>query len=202
MNETKTYTEEVYKQDLRLARYTYNKFFKNLSRYKDDLIQCALIYLYENRNKYDKTYTYATWAVKFSRFAMLNFLRRENLKDKSGKCIDFTSLTAPASNKVDEDRTLADIIANEDDVVYNFDLDYLNKKLKESINQKKKVKSLDFKRYVKIINLCVTGLNYAQVAGQVGVSREYVRQVMDKFKHIFKQELIKDHYLEVGEYGK
>lgn len=196
------YTKEDYLQDLRLTHYTYKKFFKNLSRYKDDLIQCALIYLYENRDKYDKTYTYATWAVKFSRFAMLNFLRDEKLKDGRGKCIDFISLTAPASNENDEDRTLADIIANEDDVVYNFDLDYLNAKIKECINQKKKVKNLDFKRYAKIINLCVTGLNYAQVAGKVGVSREYVRQVMDKFKHIFKQELIDDNYLEVGEYGK
>lgn len=198
MNE---YTKEDYLQDLRLARFTYKKYFRNLSRYKDDLIQCALIYLYKNKSKYDKTYTYTNWAIIFSRFAMLNFLNKENLRDKRGNYIDFTSLDAPISDDIDKNRTIADTIADTD-VVYNFDLEYLKAKLKECIYKKKKTKNLNFKQYAKIIYLCATGLNYAQAANQVGVTREYARQVMTKFKREFKQELIKDNYLEVGEYGK
>lgn len=203
MNETKTYTEEVYKQDLRLARYAYNKFFKNLRRYEEDLIQCALIALYENRSKYDSTYTYATWAVISSKFTMLKFLRKEKLKDTSGSYVHFTSLNAPASNECEEDRELADIIASEDEINYNFDYNYLQTKLKQCIEQKKKHKSINFERYSKIVNLCAsTELNYSQVAKQVGVSKEYVRLVMKKFRQLFKQELINDNYLELGEYGK
>ncbi len=203
MNETKTYIEEDYIQDLKLARYTYNKFFKNLRRYKEDLIQCALIALYENKSKYDSTHTYATWAVMFSKFAMLRFLRDEKLKDRSGKYVPFISLNTPASNEFDEERELADIIASEDEVNYNFDYNYLKTKLKQCIEQKKKGKNIDFERYSKIVNLCAsTELNWSQVAKQVGVSREYVRQVMRKFRQFFKQELINDNYLELGEYGK
>ncbi|MCL2846380.1 MAG: sigma-70 family RNA polymerase sigma factor [Firmicutes bacterium] len=167
---------DTYKEDLEIARSVYRKFdcFRNL---RDDLIQEALIKLWEFRNNEKKFFTFAG-ARRVANDAMVDFLRKESNHIEFDFSI-FTPLTT------DESKTYLDVLPD-------LSVDYEAQKLKKRIAKINYTFARnDILRVIRtftidereIIYLFIKGHPYRDIAEQMDMSKSYVGKVVARFKN-------------------
>lgn len=100
-----------FESNMPLVTNTYKKYFSRLSRYKDDLMQCGYIGLWQACNKFDesKGYNFSTFAVRCIKNEMAQFLRKE-LKHWY-YCTDYV-ITNEEGDKID----ILEIFGDEKDI--------------------------------------------------------------------------------------
>lgn len=171
------YDLTMYNEDMAISRWVFSKKFRNLTFYKDDLIQCSIILLYRSREKFDETKgTYFTYASKISYFAMLSFISKEKkyTNNFDNLSIDF---------EYDEDCTFADTLGEEIDFDSKFNYEYLLKVCNEIIDKHKS------KTLKSISKLYIYGKKPAQVAKELNISRQCACIYIDKFKKLVQDKL-------------
>lgn len=167
----------MYNEDKAISLWVFFKKFRNLTFYKDDLIQCSLIALCRYRGKYDETKgTYFNYAKKISYFTMLNFIKKEKkyTNNFDNLSIDF---------EYDEDYTFADTLVEEFDFYTKFNYKFLLNICKKVINEHKS------KTFKKISKLYISAKKPAQVAKKLKISRQCVCVYVDKFKKLVQNKL-------------
>lgn len=169
-------------EDLEIARSVYRKF-DSFRQLKDDLIQEALIKLWEFRNNEKKFFTFAG-ARKVAKDAMIDFLRKEH------NHLDYdVSIFEPIDNTTD--KTYMDILS--DDVIDDERREQIKRieKLKYGLARDAVVRAL--KRFNfeerKIIRLLVQGHTYRAIEQKIGASKSYVGNLAKRFKSAVAREL-------------
>lgn len=171
------YTQSMYEEDKAISRWVFSKKFKTLTCYKDDLIQSAIIALYNYRSKYDESKSsYFTYASYICYFFMLKFLKKEKkFTNNFTNCsIDF---------EFDDDFSFYDILGYEVDFDKNFNYDFLLKVCHKVID---KHKSETLK---KIAKLFLLGKKQIQIAKELNVTRQCVNSYINKFRQLVINKL-------------
>lgn len=175
------YTNEMFKEDLSISRWTFSRHFKKLLIYKDDLIQSSLIGLFRCRSNYDKNKSsYSTYAYRISFCSMLKFLQNEK-KQTNNFCnysLDY---------EFDEDNSLLDLIREDVDFDENYNYQFLLNVCNKVID---KCKSKLFKDVNRLFLKCY---NCSKVAKELNISRQCVNQYVKKFRTLLKTELINEN---------
>ena len=166
------YTTENYEQDKRIAIYVFNKNFKG-HYLKDDLIQTAVIALWQLRQKGNYK-DYVNCACKTAHNHMIDFLRKENrhfadsLFDNGGG---------------ETDLQLIDILESEQPTAQDY---YEYRELVKKIIP---LPILVSTRNRKIIALYLKHYAQGEIAERVGVSRQCVNRVIRHFREAVRQIL-------------
>lgn len=198
------YTDEMYKEDLKLATWTYKRNFSaKYSAYKDDLIQVAINQLALNRDKFDESKgTYGAFAIKVCTRKMIRFLELERLKNNLG-----TNLSIDL--EISEDVTLAETIGEEVDFDKNLNLSDLKKQILKILSKprnRKKLEDLSVKcsfnhilkkrekytlqSWQKIaIDFFVNGKTEKQLQKELNVTRQMINDSINRARKILQEEL-------------
>lgn len=177
------YTDEMYKEDLKLCKFVFKIYFKRLEMYKEDLIQVGLIACLHSRENYslELGYNYSTYACSCIRYSILEYYKR-NIKCH----IDNSSLDEFSFD--DSEQTILDTIpAPETD----FDSILVCEQIKgialNLVNQKKFSKGSKSKdillKYIEN-NFSLKGLKE-----HFKVSRQCIHSLVDKFNLKLQNEL-------------
>lgn len=171
------YDLTMYNEDMAIFSWVFSKKFRNLTFYKDDLIQSSLFLLYRFREKFDETKaTYFTYASKISYFAMLTFIKKEK------KCTNnFDNLSIDF--EYDDDCVFADILGEDIDFDSKLNYEFLLKVCNEIIDKNKS------KTLKSISKLYISGKKPAQVARELHISRQCACSYIDKFKKLVQDKL-------------
>lgn len=204
------YSQEQYKEDLKLVCYTYYKYFKYLKDYKEDLVQNGLLFVLSYKDKYDKDKTcYSSFVCAYARFGMLKYLK--DLR-KFNNNSSFVSIDAEIVGT--DELHLIDTLQDENalnNLGAGLDLDFLNKCIDKAINKVCVRKYIDFKKMhssvsqnlrniskrknkfnekrKEILLECLKNKNKAEIAREFGISREAVRNYFERFRQALKIEL-------------
>ena len=177
------YTTEMYEEDKRISLSVFKKKFNFKQRLKDDLVQTSLIALYRFRqNRYDEIKgKYFTVAFLVSYHAMLSYIMREkkrtndfNLLSLDFECQDNDPLEYYIGEQQDFDKNLR----------YEQLLSVCNKVID-------KRRSKNFKHIAREF---IEGKTSAQIAIDMGVSRQYASEQVNIFKRLVKEKLLKMGY--------
>lgn len=198
------YTDEMYKEDLKLATWTYKRNFSaKYSAYKDDLIQVAINQLALNRDKFDESKgTYGAFAIKVCTRKMISFLERERKKNNLG-----TDLSIDL--EISEDVTLAETIGEEVDFDKNLNLSDLKKQILKILSKPRNRKSVDDfsikTNYIAVlkyrenfvllpwqkisIEYFVNGKNSKQLQKEFNCTRQMINASINRARKYLQEEL-------------
>jgi len=168
------YTTEHYNEDCKIANWVFNRYFKQHIGLKGDMVQMAVIRLWQARTQHDKKKgTYATFACLCAYREMLMFLRKER------KHFCNVSLY----EKIEDGLFLIDTLRFEENKVFE---------LLETEDLAGKIAAVvwSFGRSgKKIIDLYLKHYSQAEIAARVGVTRPYVTKQIKAFRELLKKEL-------------
>ena len=154
--------------------------YKNV---KDDLIQVALINMWNGRKYFDKTKSkYSTYAFKICFNSMLDFLYKEF--NHCDECISVNITLKTKNNNLILQDCLADTAYCIEDIEDLILIKQVIKKYLKTLNK-------DSKEY-KICKLVLSGVPIMQIKDKIGCSKQYVARVKDRFRVEFKNMLRKE----------
>jgi len=165
------YTPEHYEQDKGIAIYIYNKYFKG-HYMKDDLIQIAIIELWNLRLK--RNYNYVRCACTTALNRMISFLRKENRNFAE-------SLFDNVGNE--HDLRLIDVLELEQATAHDY-CEY-----SELVKKIIPLPMLLSDRDRRIIALHLKHYTQKEIAWRVGISQQYVSIVINRFRENARQIL-------------
>lgn len=194
------YTEEMYKEDRAIAYWTLSHKInlpKELKRqWKNDLIQVALIQLYQARQKFDpnKDVKYMSFAIVVAQREMIEYIKKEQKQNSQS-----------LQSEIYEDITLEEMLGQNDEYK-ELEKDYtqvLKQEIYTTITKKKQLKTSTLKFYARTerkkrgiqanqkiaIDYFVNGLTQTQIRKKYKISRQAVNQIILKYKPIIKQAL-------------
>lgn len=179
------YTTEMYEEDKKISLSVFKKKIKGIglfARYKDDLIQVSLIALFRARQLHNETKgDYFKYAFSASYYAMLLFIKRERIHTN-----DFNTLSLDFEYQ--DDDPLEYFIGEE----YDFDKNLRYEQLLSVCNKViDKRRSKNFKHIAKEF---IQGKTSAQIAKDMGVSRQCANEQVNIFKRLVKEKLLKMGY--------
>ena len=164
------YTKE-YKADKKIAKTIFNRHFRGFKQYEDDMIQAAIISLWQFR-RHEPIATF-TGACKIARAAMIDFLRPHT------KYLNEASIFEKAENDI----IYADILGEDDAAEFaRVRCQTLNKLVNEKID------GLHGKAK-DIIPMYLNRRSYAEIARAVGTTKQNVGKYITRFRKVIAQEL-------------
>ena len=175
------YSIENYEEDRKIANFVFSRKYLRYTKYKDDLIQSAVISLWLKRSKFDETKAkYFTFASMVCYQAMAHFLRKEKKQtnDYSNLSLDFET----NDNSDSESHSLNDLISD--------DIDFESNIFCENILQfcKAEISKFKNKKYRNMCYLCLEFGNCAEIGKKLGISRQAVSHYTRKFqKHMLEK---------------
>jgi len=163
------YTPKNYEEDLKISNWVFNRYFKHYKAFKDDMIQTAIIKLWQTRPQFNEQKSkYSTYACLIAYREMLILLRKEKkyLRDISlyEETDDGLLLidTIPANDTSDTKNLLLKIKA----ILAGFD------------NKDR-----------KFIILYLRNTTQAEIAKQSNISTGYISKQIKYFKELLKKRL-------------
>lgn len=167
----------MYKEDLRIANYVFNKKYLKLQEEKEDIISMCVLELWKKRQVFDpQRAKWITFAVLTCNHIILRHIRYLKAQKRNGKtCSLYEEL--PNSNGL----TVADMLGKPDD--YDFEATYIKKILAKTF------KEIKDERTKKAISLYYNGSTQRDIAEAIGVSQAHVSRKLRKFKDICKAEI-------------
>ena len=171
----KTYQDEQYKTDCKIAEQVCKKYFYNAKHIKDDLIQSAVIKLWQKRGSFDGKSEYATFANRVAINAMLDVLRREQ------KHIDND---VSMFDEIMENVKLIDTLPAKrernaiDTTVYNGVCEQINDETTR-LNDKHR----------RIISMYMNRRTYTEIAQNVGTAKSTVHDCVLSFRRAIASKL-------------
>lgn len=184
------YTEETYKEDLKIAKFVFYRHFKKWQTLKDDLIDIGIIRLCRVRERYDENIsTYFNFACKVIERAMLRYVLAQFRQKR------YINITSVSLDYEDENATLLDSIGIEDNTFEKLCNEQMVQAIKDIIlkcsykgNNKPKT------RQKYLYDYFINGLNTCQIGAKYGVSRQAVDLVVKKYKKVIRDELVKQGF--------
>lgn len=174
------YTQEMYKEDLRISKYTFIKNFRKYTDYEEEMIQSSLLALSKARDYVDESKgKYSTLAFVASKRAMLHFLRQKS-KEIENKTI---SLSTP----IGENINLGDTLEEEVDFNSSMNCAYLLDICERAIQSQRN------KTMKKFVYDYLDGLNMSKIARKYNVSKQFVSQLITKFRRLAKNIYIQEN---------
>lgn len=177
------YTDEMYKEDLKLCKFVFRKYFKQLEMYKEDLISVGLIACLHSREKYclELGYNYSTYACSCIRYSILEYYKRNIKYHINNSSLDEFSFD-------DSEQTILDTIpAPETDFDSNLICEQIRIIALNLVNQKRFSKGSKTKdillKYIKN-DFSLKGLKE-----YFKVSRQCIHSLIDKFNLELQKEL-------------
>ena len=170
------YSKQDSTKDKQTAAFIFNTYFWDYKYLKDDLIQTAVISLWNARTKGRKMRT-KTGANKIAKDAMIDFLRKES------RNMDIDSLDAPLDD-LEDDFLLLDTLPIEQDTA--------DEKLTRYLRLLKRVKFNMFwlnGKKKKIIAMYLNRRSYQEIADCVGISKQNVGACINAFRETLTREL-------------
>lgn len=181
------YTDEMYKEDYKIARYWIYCKCKNRGSDALDLMQVCLMSLFKNRCNFDiNRGRYFIFASKIVRSCIHHWLVIKNAKKRTAELV---SLDCPCSTSEDESCKLSDIIPCEVDFNSNLNCQYILDVGFNIINRS------HFKSFKKISSLYLMGLSITDIAKRLNITKQGVSSFVQKFRKLLRAELIKDGFL-------
>ena len=164
-----------YEADKKIAEMIFNRHFRSFKQYKDDLIQIAVIRLWQFRTQEFSHYTF-TGACAVVRRAMIDFLRPH------AKYLNEASLF----EKAKDDLLYADILGEDDANEFaRMRCQILNKLVNNKID------GLHGKAK-DIIPMYLNRRSYAEIARTLGTTKQNIGKYVSRFRNIIAQELEKN----------
>lgn len=181
------YTNAMYEEDNKIANWVFKKYFIFAIDYKADLIQEALMQLWNARKKKDETKSkYFSFAIICSYYAMCRYLRKIKFGGKNLRTKTQLTILSYDTN-ISEDTTLIELLGKEDNHK-NFDYDYLLKTGNEIINNHK---SKALKKIASLVLQCKTP---TQITKELNISRQAVSLYIIKFRKLLTEKLKEENY--------
>lgn len=194
------YTEEMYEEDRTIAYWTLlhkiNLPQKLKNQWKNDLIQVALIQLYQARQKFDpsKDIKYMSFATIVAQREMIKYIKEEQKQNSQS-----------LQSEIGEDITLEEMLGQNDEYK-GLEKDYtqvLKQEVYTTIIKKKQLKTSTLKLYASTkrkkrgiqasqkiaIDYFINGYTQTQIRKKYNISRQAVNQIILKYKPIIKQTL-------------
>lgn len=182
------YTEQMYNEDIRISLFVFKKNFSDSpinKLYKTDFIQSSVIQLMKKRPLYNQEQCkYITFAYAVSHRAMLGYWHNKIEKHSKQSIISIDS----AVSKSEERETIGDLIPSECDFNSELEFQLLQSKCRQIYSKSKS------KTYRNVVECFINGEKQIDIARKLGVSRQRVGQLIDKFREIARKEL-KENYL-------
>lgn len=184
------YTEETYKEDLKIAKFVFYRHFKKWQTLKDDLIDIGIIQLCRVRERYDENIsTYFNFACKVIERKMRAYILAQ-FKQKR-----FINISSVSLDYEDENGTLLDLIGIEDNTFEKLCNEQMVQAIKDIILKcSYKGKNLREPRQKYLYDYFINGLNTCQIGAKYGVSRQAVDLVVIKYKKVIREELVKQGF--------
>lgn len=157
--------QQLIEDNMNLVYHTIHKHYPNLA-HDEDIIQVGMVGLCKAVEKWDEEKgALSTLACRLIRNEITNELRRRK-KDMGVLSLDYEVDDGEGGST-----TFGDFVVGEEDVAY-FDLESITDKLTP--------------REREVIELKRSGLNIVEVAKALGVSKQYVWQVIRKVKLLWR----------------
>ena len=160
---------EEFAVDRKIAGMIFQRHFSGFRNLKDDLIQVAVIRIWQFRRG-GQYFTY-TGACKVARRAMIDFIRPH------AKFLDDISL-----DSCENDLAYIDILTDKNSEYENLACENLNLLLDQHLG-----KMTD--RNKNIINMYLNRRSYAEIARAVGSTKQNVGQHINRFRRAIKQDM-------------
>lgn len=186
INKTMISDTEYVNLSLELAGKIYNKNYNGFFKFKDDMIQQALLQVCEAINKFDKN---KGDIKKFIASIIYNsyktYIRYNVYKDKG----ILTSLDINVNDEEEKDATLADTIGNIDVEYQNIECIELLKEFDNVIEMRNKNKynKINTEELHMIINMLMDGYNKSEVAKTLNVSNVTINRKIKIIKSIIEE---------------
>ena len=201
------YTNEMFEEDRKLALFTFGRYYKKFARYKDDLVQVALIKAPRARELYSEDKgKYSTYAVLHFRSAMVKFLIKELRHNHLG---DDLSLDLCFR---DSEFNLYETLGYEEDKLQEINFEQLKDFVTKIIlkprkrdpftlaqpkialtRRKNKEMTADQKNAFEYF---INGKSIPYIADERGVSSQAVSCSVSKYRMIIQQELKEQGFVE------
>ena len=186
INKTMISDTEYVNLSLELAGKIYNKNYNGFFKFKDDMIQQALLQVCEAINKFDKN---KGDIKKFIASIIYNsyktYIRYNVYKDKDV----LTSLDINVNDEEEKDTTLADTIGNIDVEYQNIECIELLKEFDNVIEMRNinKFNKINTEELHMIINLLIEGYNKSEIAKTLNVSNVTINRKIKIIKSIIEE---------------
>ena len=188
------YSSAMYEEDKRIANYVFFKKFKKYFDYKDDLIQSSIIALYRARELYNEEKgKYSSYAVQTCIYTMLDFIKTEQKKNNLG-------LNLSLDYELEEGYTIEETLGECVDYEQKFRIEDLKKDILKII-KKRNYKDVSSKQNINkrntefrkseiiAIDYFVNGKSEKQIRKDLGLTRQCVNKVINKYRKIIQEKL-------------
>jgi len=162
------YTNENYAEDNEIATEVYRIYFRGFQYLKDDLIQEALIKLWQKRSLYNGSTAYKTFATAIAKNAMYDFLRKE---------LNHLNQDISIFEELETGQNYMDILETEQDGCIN----ELNDAM--VLGMTKMYLSHCDERTQKVFKLLASGATYDEISQDVGLSKSSIYELITKLKN-------------------
>ena len=183
MNKTMISDTEYVNLSLELAGKIFSKSFPGFFKFKDDMIQQALLQVCEAINKFDKN---KGDIKKFIASIIYNsyktYIRYNVYKDKG----ILTSLDININDEEEKDTSLADTIGNIDVEYQNIECIELLKEF-DNVIEIRNINKFNTEELHMIINLLVEGYNKSEIAKTLNVSNVTINRKIKIIKSIIEE---------------
>lgn len=222
----KEMTIEEYNENKKICLFVFKKYFRNYSKYKDDLIQCGLINIAKNIEKFDKEKSsLLNFKIQYIKYGMGDFInsvfyKSRNVRDKLKNLrLDVNTISFDTVISENEDLKVSDTIEDIEmkdyfDNIANNDClrQCIDNALKQVCRYKepglntlfnyergytvRKRKENFNQRKYDIIKYYLKCQNITETAKKFNVSKQLVSQCKIYFAKCLKDELIKNCYFD------
>ena len=188
----------------RVCFFTFNKYFRSYKNHKDDMIAYAFLKFCEYRDNYDETKgCKSTYFFSIACSSMLSYLLANKIVDRSYKKV-FNVLSIDEPRRVDCENpgfSFSDFLV--DDTV-DFDRQINLKFLKSICNEvvgelvvtpKTKKLKLNWEIIYNTIKTYIKTRSYERTSELLGVSKQYVFIIMEKFRARLRKKLKEEDFI-------
>lgn len=183
------YSQDDYKNDLKLSEFIFKKCFRKFEEHKEDLIQSSLLGLWQSRDNFDETKGFAlsTYRYSVAKGRMLRFLV-EFYHSNRKEHLDKTFISIYSVVQGTEDLIYAETLADESvDFYSNLNCETIKNIFDEVVAKQKFSKNNNLSR--NILDLIKQGKSDMKISKILNCSRERCRQVRNKILPLFREKL-------------
>lgn len=179
------YSNEMYKEDIKLVNSVYNKYFKLYKNCKDDLIAIGLFTAWKCRCNYNGQDKYSTYCCQ----SVFNNMLMEITRNKQ-YTEDYVLFSEEITSSKESKTTIADILEDK-----KFNIDDIDSciVLQQLITNYLKELSKPNKIY-RITLMILKGYSSKEIAEKTNCSITYVNRVKQEFKIKLKNLINKEFY--------